>query len=99
MLDPQPKPSASRSIPGQDIPANRAARRTGGVSYRRMHTREGTHPFDEVEWDLRCALISNERGEVVFEQKDVEVPRGWSQLATNIVVQKYFRGTLGTPER
>ena len=99
MLDPQPKPSASRSIPGQDTPANRATRRTGGVSYRRMHTREGIHPFDEVEWDLRCALISNERGEVVFEQKDVEVPRGWSQLATNIVVQKYFRGTLGTPER
>ena len=47
----------------------------------------------------RTAAIINDRGEVVFEQKDVEVPKNWSQLATNVVAQKYFRGQVGTPER
>jgi ribonucleoside-diphosphate reductase alpha chain len=56
-------------------------------------------PFDEVEWELRSALIANERGELVFEQRDVEFPKFWSQQATNIVVSKYFRGLLGAPER
>ncbi len=56
-------------------------------------------PFDEVEWDLRAAVIGNERGEVVFEQRDVEIPKSWSQQATNIVVSKYFRGQIGTPDR
>ncbi|MCU0255581.1 MAG: hypothetical protein MUF60_02455 [Vicinamibacterales bacterium] len=64
-----------------------------------MFTREGSDPFDEVEWELRSAIIGNERGEVVFEQRDVEFPRAWSQQATNIVVSKYFRGTIGTPLR
>ena len=53
----------------------------------------------QVEWDLRSAVISGEDGRVVFEQKDVEVPRAWSQTATNVVVSKYFRGPLGTPRR
>ena len=56
-------------------------------------------PFDEVEWEARHALITGESGEVVFEQHDVEFPRFWSQLATNVVASKYFRGPLGTPER
>ena len=56
-------------------------------------------PFDTVEWELRNAVISNEKGEKVFEQKDVEMPKFWSQTATNVVVSKYFRGQLGTPER
>ena len=56
-------------------------------------------PFDEVEWELRNAVIGNEKGEIVFEQRDVEFPKFWSQQATNIVVSKYFRGTVGTPER
>jgi ribonucleoside-diphosphate reductase alpha chain len=56
-------------------------------------------PFDEVEWELRSAVITNEKGETVFEQRDVEIPKSWSQLATNIVVSKYFRGQIGTPER
>jgi len=100
MLDPQAEPTASRSVPNPEgSSAVRLARRRGGSPYRRMHSTAGIHPFDEVEWELRCALITSERGEVVFEQQDVEVPRGWSQLATNIVVQKYFRGTLGTPDR
>jgi ribonucleoside-diphosphate reductase alpha chain len=70
-----------------------------GLEFARLFTREGVDPFDEVEWELRSAVIANERGEVVFEQRDVEVPKFWSQQATNIVVSKYFRGQIGTPER
>jgi ribonucleoside-diphosphate reductase alpha chain len=70
-----------------------------GLEYERFFTREGIDPFDEVEWDIRSAVIGNEKGTLVFEQRDVEIPRFWSQQATNIVVSKYFRGTLGTPER
>jgi ribonucleoside-diphosphate reductase alpha chain len=70
-----------------------------GLEYERFFTREGIDPFDEVEWDVRSAVIGNEKGNVVFEQRDVEIPRFWSQQATNIVVSKYFRGTIGTPER
>ena len=70
-----------------------------GLEYDRFFTREGIDPFDEIEWDIRSAVIGNEKGNVVFEQRDVEIPRFWSQQATNIVVSKYFRGTIGTPER
>ena len=70
-----------------------------GLEFPRSFSRSGVDPFDEVEWELRSAVIGNERGHVVFEQRDVEIPKFWSQQATNIVVSKYFRGTLGTPER
>lgn len=70
-----------------------------GLAFPRYFTRAGVDPFEEVEWELRTAMIGNERGEVVFEQRDVEIPRFWSQQATNIVVSKYFRGQIGTPER
>jgi ribonucleoside-diphosphate reductase alpha chain len=70
-----------------------------GLEYERFFARDGVDPFDEVEWELRSALIANERGELVFEQRDVEFPRFWSQQATNIVVSKYFRGQIGTPQR
>ncbi|MDQ4057508.1 MAG: vitamin B12-dependent ribonucleotide reductase [Actinomycetota bacterium] len=67
---------------------------------KRVFTTEGVHPYDEVEWDTRDAVIQNYRtGEVAFEQRDVEVPRAWSQNATNIVAQKYFRGSPNTPQR
>jgi ribonucleoside-diphosphate reductase alpha chain len=62
-------------------------------------TQDGVDPFDEIDWELRSAVIANERGEVVFEQRDVEFPKFWSQQATNIVVSKYFRGQIGAPER
>ncbi len=65
----------------------------------RYFTQPGVDPFDTVEWEHRTAVIAGERGEVVFEQKDVEVPTFWSQLATNVVASKYFRGQVGTPER
>ena len=73
--------------------------RPKGVSVPRHFTRAGEDPFASVEWELRSAKITNEQGEIVFEQTDVEVPKGWSQLATNVVVSKYFRGHVGTPER
>jgi ribonucleoside-diphosphate reductase alpha chain len=70
-----------------------------GLVFPRFFTEAGVDPFDEVEWELRAALIGNERGELVFEQRDVEIPKFWSQQATNIVVSKYFRGQIGSPER
>jgi ribonucleoside-diphosphate reductase alpha chain len=73
--------------------------KTTGLEFQRTFTRPGVDPFDEVEWELRAAVIGNEKGQVVFEQRDVEMPKFWSQQATNIVVSKYFRGQMGTPER
>src|ERR671914_2812486 len=58
-----------------------------------------TDPFDTVEWELRSAAIKDENGDVLFEQKDCEIPAPWSQLATNVVVSKYFYGENGTAER
>jgi ribonucleoside-diphosphate reductase alpha chain len=71
----------------------------GGIHVERRFTHEGVHPFDEVTWETRTAAIGNEKGETVFEQKDCEIPTFWSQMATNVVVSKYFRGKLGTPGR
>ena len=70
-----------------------------GLTFRRLCTDGGTPPFEAVEWELRTAAITNEKGEVFFEQKDVEVPKSWSMTATNIVAQKYFGGKVGTPQR
>jgi ribonucleoside-diphosphate reductase alpha chain len=70
-----------------------------GFQLPRCFTRHGIDPYSTVEWERRSAVISGEKGDVVFEQHDVEVPRSWSQLATNVVVSKYFRGSLGTPQR
>jgi len=69
------------------------------LGFERRFTQPGVDPFDTVEWETRDAVIGNERGEKVFEQKGVEVPKFWSQTATNVVVSKYFRGHLGTPGR
>ncbi len=71
-----------------------------GIGIRRHFTTAGVHPYDEVAWERRDARITNFRdGVVAFEQRDVEVPTFWSQNATNILAQKYFRGHLGSPER
>ena len=70
-----------------------------GLEFPRYFTLPGVDPFDEVEWEIRAAVIGNEKGKVVFEQRDVEIPKFWSQQATNIVVSKYFRGQIGAPER
>ena len=71
-----------------------------GLTFSRYFTEEGTHPFDQIEWETRDAVIPNyKEGGNAFEQRDVEFPVSWSQNATNIVAQKYFRGPLGTPQR
>ena len=80
-------------------PARRPSADVKGLAFPRFFALSGKDPFDEVTWETRTALISNDRGEVVFEQAGVEVPSFWSQQATNIVVSKYFRGQVGTPER
>jgi ribonucleoside-diphosphate reductase alpha chain len=71
-----------------------------GLRFRRYFTTEGVHPFDEIEWEVRDAVIPNfKEGGNAFEQRGVEFPKTWSQNATNIVAQKYFRGQLGTAQR
>ncbi len=77
----------------------RAGHAAPGLRFPRSFTQAGRDPFDEIEWDVRSAVIANERGEAVFEQLNVEIPTFWSQQATNIVVSKYFRGQLQTPGR
>ena len=65
----------------------------------RYFTGEGVHPYDEIEWERRVARITSAKGETVFEQKDVETPKFWSQTATDIVAEKYFSGHVGKPGR
>ena len=71
----------------------------GGLSVPRRNTTAGVDPFDELTWENRSAIIANDKGEVLFRQDDCEIPTTWSQMATNVVVSKYFRGGLGTPDR
>jgi ribonucleoside-diphosphate reductase alpha chain len=70
-----------------------------GLTFKRHFTKPGVHPFQEVEWEVRTASIQNDQGHTIFEQRNVEVPKDWSQTATNIVASKYFHGKLNTPER
>jgi ribonucleoside-diphosphate reductase alpha chain len=70
-----------------------------GMTVPRTFSTEGVSPFDEVEWDSRSAEIKDERGNVIFQQTDCQIPKSWSQLATNVVVSKYFYGEINTPER
>jgi len=83
---------------GEARTAPHATTRTG-LSFRRHFTRAGRHPYDEITWELRSAVINDERGQPVFEQHGIEVPSTWSQTATNIVASKYFRGQMGAPDR
>jgi ribonucleoside-diphosphate reductase alpha chain len=69
-----------------------------GLSVERKFSTPGVHPFDQIEWEIRDAVIGNPESPA-FEQRGVEFPKSWSQNATNIVAQKYFRGKLGSPER
>jgi ribonucleoside-diphosphate reductase alpha chain len=88
-----------------DVPANGGQSETHGTDhgrglrFERHFTPPGSHAYDLVEWERRTAAIINEKGVLIFEQRDVEVPRTWSQLATNVVAQKYFRGHVGKPDR
>jgi ribonucleoside-diphosphate reductase alpha chain len=84
----------------QTIPATTAdVEVRSGLEFHRKFTDGKVSPFDAVEWERRVAQIGNEKGKVIFRQENVEVPKGWSQTATNIVASKYFHGKLNTPER
>jgi ribonucleoside-diphosphate reductase alpha chain len=83
--------------PPAAIPADVEVRT--GLEFQRYFTDGRTAPFDAVEWERRVALIGNEKGKTIFKQENVEVPKSWSQTATNIVASKYFHGKPNTPER
>src|SRR5258706_13952333 len=73
-----------------------------GVAFQRHFTaglEPGKTPYDQLDWETRTAAIGNDKGAVIFEQRDIEVPVNWSQTATNIVARKYFYGKMGTPQR
>ncbi len=70
-----------------------------GLAFRRLFTKPGVSPYDDVEWEPRTASITDSQGGIIFEQKNVEVPKDWSMTATNIVASKYLHGQVGTPER
>src|ERR671914_1312670 len=95
---PEPSPEARRysvATRQRDVETKQT-----GLRFKRHFTSDGAHPFDEIEWESRDAVIPNfKEGGNAFEQRDVEFPKTWSQNATNIVAQKYFRGPLGTPQR
>jgi ribonucleoside-diphosphate reductase alpha chain len=74
-------------------------RKAPGLAFRRFFTEAGISPYDTVEWERRTAQITDAGGKVIFEQKDVEVPKDWSMTATNIVASKYLHGLMNTPER
>jgi ribonucleoside-diphosphate reductase alpha chain len=94
--DEQPEVSHG-SDAGADEPPVPAAR--DGLAIEQTFATAGVHPFDEIEWETRSARISDDKGNTIFEQNDVEVPASWSQLATNVVVSKYFYGENGTHHR
>ncbi|MFN3323324.1 MAG: vitamin B12-dependent ribonucleotide reductase [Bryobacteraceae bacterium] len=90
--------SRAADLAKRSLPRNQRT----GVKFPRYFTAKleaGKTPYDEVRWELRTATIGNDKGSVIFEQRDVEVPADWSQTATNIVASKYFHGKIGSPER
>jgi ribonucleoside-diphosphate reductase alpha chain len=91
--------SSSGNTEAAETVRTRKAQASPGLEFPRFFSTAGVDPFDQVEWELRDAIIGNEKGTVVFEQRGVEMPKAWSQQATNIVVSKYFRGHVGSPER
>ena len=92
-----PTNSPANTVAANNVAANKKT--APGLSFRRFFTKPGVSPYDEVEWDFRLAQITDAQGNVIFEQKDVEVPKDWSVTATNIVASKYLHGKVGTPER
>src|SRR6201987_2686091 len=89
------------ALHGKAVEARGAASRAAesGLLFERFFTDGKKSPFDAVEWEKRTAQIGNEKGVTIFKQENVEVPKNWSQTATNIVASKYFHGKPGTPER
>src|SRR6266581_9689911 len=80
-------------------PVVSSTKKAQGLQFRRLFTKPGVSPYDEIDWELRTAQITDAQGNVIFEQKDVETPKDWSMTATNIVASKYLHGRVGTGER
>src|ERR1700749_1627689 len=78
---------------------SKSAKKAPGLTFKRFFTTAGVSPYDELEWELRTAQITDAQGGIIFEQLNVEGPKDWSMTATNIVASKYLHGQLGTPER
>ncbi|HZQ91636.1 MAG TPA: vitamin B12-dependent ribonucleotide reductase [Terriglobales bacterium] len=89
----------TQPVAAESAPPRPSRKKAPGLSFRRLFTKAGVSPYDEVEWELRNAVITDAQGNAIFEQKDVEVPKDWSMTATNIVASKYLHGRLGTSER
>jgi ribonucleoside-diphosphate reductase alpha chain len=89
----------TRMALNSNLQTEKNTRRTTGLEFPRRFTDGKVHPFEAVEWERRTALIGNDKGQVIFRQEDVEVPKSWSQTATNIVTSKYFHGKPNSPER
>lgn len=79
--------------------AKSSTKKNRTIAIERVFSAPGVHPFDQIEWDKRTAEITDDSGKVIFKQENVEVPKSWSQLATKVVVSKYFYGEMNTPER
>ena len=88
-------PSELREI-AWDAGGDHGETAAGGMEIPRVFSHEGTSPYNEVEWELVTAEIKDERGRIIFQQTDCEIPRGWSQLATNVVASKYFYGDVAS---
>src|SRR6184192_4961648 len=84
--------------PATPVAENTVVDETASLAVKRYFTIQGRDPFDEIEWETRDAFIPG-KDKPAFEQKGVEFPKFWSQTATNIVAQKYFRGRMASPER
>src|ERR1700691_2993116 len=80
-------------------PIDHAPAKSRGLEFTRVFTDGKTSPFDAVEWDKRVAQIGNDKGQTIFRQANLEVPKSWSQTATNIVASTYFHGKMNSPER
>ena len=91
----------AESVATKTVASPKAAnkKKAAGLAFARFFTRPDVSPYDEVEWERRNATITDAQGKVIFEQRDVEVPKDWSMTATNIVASKYLHGRLGTSER
>ena len=87
-----------KSSPKRALPVDERT----GISFPKYFTQKlepGKTPYDDILWELRTAAIGNDKGAIIFEQHDIEIPSDWSQTATNIVASKYFHGKLGSPDR
>ena len=85
------QPDHVQSIPSPSTPGPESHALRGGLGNPPPFTRDGVHPFDQVEWELRDAVIADEDGRILFEQKGVEFPKTWSLTASSIVASKYFQ--------